>query len=229
MSSIYKNLAFLGAVLGNYGLFRPVFRLFRTRYPTYADPGSKVCIEGFPRSGNTFFVSAIRCWNPQLAISHHSHLASSAKYLSRRGVPTVILIREPVAAVSSAMVWDGKLLATVGLIAYISFYRSLRKFWPELLVLGFEECTQAPDIAVQKINSRYGTELNWVEYGPSESESLRRRLERLDTRNNRNARNSTLPNEEKNALKQVCATRVRESPLLVTAQRLYDSIEVGGG
>lgn len=222
--SIVKNITFLASVAGNYRFFLPLFRLMKGRYPNYADPSSDICIEGFPRSGNTFFVAAIQRWNRSLRISHHSHLASSAIYSWGRGIPTVVLIREPAGAVSSAMVWDGRIVATIGLLVYISFYRSVCKVFPQILILDFEEYTRRPDLAVEKINTALGTNLDAAVFDVAEREAIHRYLSNHDSRNKRSASNSSLPNEEKTALKRSYLQNIRKNMLFGTAQALYESI-----
>ena len=131
IKKIYKNLAFLIAATGNSLLLLPIFRLFKKRYPCYATPDASICIEGFPRSGNSFFVMTFQQWNPGTTIAHHSHLASNAKYSVKQHKPTVILIREPAEAIASAIAWDGRegrIIPAVGLITYLVFYQSLYKY-----------------------------------------------------------------------------------------------------
>jgi len=224
LGSVYKNLVFLASIAGNYLVFVPLFRLMKRRYPSYANSAANICIEGFPRCGNTFFVAAVQRWNPGLIVSHHSHLASSVSYSRRIGIPTVVLIREPAAAVSSAMVWDGKIVATIGLLVYISFYRGIRRAFPHVLILEFEEYTKNPDLAVERINIELGTNLKWVAFDASEREAIQRYLTNHDSRNERVASSSSLPNKEKAAQKQTYIARVRGNGLFGAARGLYESL-----
>ena len=146
-----KNILFLGVAAGNYRVCLPVFRLFRSRFPNIAAADTDICIEGYPRSGNTYFVSAFLGWNRGLSAAHHTHLAGSAKYALMRDIPTVILIRGPEDAVSSVLVWDGLLNTTVALASYIHFYHSLWKHREHFLALSFDEVTKQPDIACKKL------------------------------------------------------------------------------
>lgn len=222
---IYKNLAFLIAATGNSLVLLPLFRLFKNRYPCYAIPGIDICIEGFPRSGNSFFVATFQQWNPGITIAHHSHLASNAKYSVKQNKPTVILIREPAEAISSAIAWDGKearIVPGVGLISYLSFYRSLNKYRQKILFLDFHEAVNQPDQCIERINHRFGTDFSAVEFSSEESTRLRNVIARQDKIENRSELNSSLPNERKGQLKKAIVPKITSHSLFTRVQRLYD-------
>lgn len=222
---IYKNLAFLIAATGNSLVLLPLFRLFKNRYPCYAIPNANICIEGFPRSGNSFFVTTFQQWNPGAVIAHHSHLASNAKYFAKQDKPTVILIREPAEAISSAIAWDGqdgRIVPGVGLITYLSFYRSLRKYRHKVLFLNFHEAVNQPDKCIEKINQRFGADFNAIVFSKEESSRLKEVLALQDTHEKRSELNSSLPNERKGKLKIAILPDITTHSLFTRAQALYD-------
>ena len=222
---IYKNLAFLIAATGNSLVLLPLFRLFKNRYPCYAVPNANICIEGFPRSGNSFFVATFQQWNPGTIIAHHSHLASSAKYSAKHNKPTVILIREPAEAISSAIAWDGqdaRIVPGVGLISYLSFYQSLNKFRQHMLFLDFHEAVNHPDKCIEKINHRFGTSFCVTEFTREENIRLRNVVAQQDRNEKRSEMNSSLPNDKKGKLKMAIAPEITRHSLFARAQTLYD-------
>jgi hypothetical protein len=221
LKKVKKNILFLGVVAGNYRVCLPVFRLFRSRYPRIAAAHTDICIEGYPRSGNTYFVSAFVSWNRGLAVAHHTHLAGSAKFAIKHDIPTVILIRKPEDAVASVLVWDGLLSTTVALANYIHFYQTLWKYRESFLVLGFDEVTKKPDTCVQNINRRFNQQFFSVALSAGEDERIRARLANADLRNNREGVNSSLPNTRKAQLKLEHAKQVLSSPLYPHAKRLF--------
>lgn len=225
LRKIYKNLAFLIAATGNFLVLLPIFRLFKNRYPCYAIPDANICIEGFPRSGNSFFVTTFQQWNPETTIAHHSHLASNAKYSVKQNKPTVILIREPAQAIASAIAWDGKdtrIVAGVGLISYLSFYQSLNKFRQKILFLDFHEAVNRPDICVERINQRFGTIFCATEFTKEENTRLQNVVAQQDNIENRSELNSSLPNERKGKLKMAIVPKISSHSLYGRAQSLYD-------
>lgn len=222
---VYKNLAFLVAATGNALFLLPVFRLFKNRYPRYAVENADICIEGFPRSGNSFFVTTFQQWNPRTVISHHSHLASNAKYSVKKRKPTVVLIRKPADAIASAIAWDGRearIVPGVGLITYLSFYRSLRNYADRILFLDFDEAITRPDQCVAKINRRFSSSFSARAFTEEENERLQGVLERQDSHNKRSAMNSSLPNERKGRLKAAIMPEITGHRLFSRAQILYD-------
>ncbi len=64
-------------------------------------------IEGYPRSANTFVVTAVEMTNPDLRIAHHHHDSRWLAAGRKAGVPTLALIREPLDAVASFLVYSG--------------------------------------------------------------------------------------------------------------------------
>lgn len=222
------------AAAGNSLVFLPVFRLFKNRYPCYAVPSANICIEGFPRSGNSFFVAVFQQWNPEAIISHHSHLASSAKYAANQDKPTVVLVREPAEAIASAMAWDGvdsRILPSVGLITYLSFYQSLDKFRQKILFLDFHEAVNKPDTCIEKINQRFGTNFRKIEFTEAEKTRLQHVLAQQDEIEKRSELNSSLPNERKGKLKMTIVPNITSHPLFSRVQALYDEyldITLGG-
>lgn len=225
IQKIYKNFAFLVAATGNSLLLLPLFRLFKKRYPCYAIQNANICIEGFPRSGNSFFVTAFQQWNPRVSVAHHSHLASNAKYSVKQDKPTVILIREPAEAIASAIAWDGRdrrVLPGVGLITYVIFYQSLHKYRQKILFLDFHEAVTQPDKCIEKINQHFGVNFNANEFTEKENNRLRNVLANQDMHKKRSDLSSSLPNERKGKLKMAILPEITTHPLFKRAQTLYD-------
>lgn len=222
-----KNLSFLGSAAGNYDPFLPLFRLMKRRYPYLADRDSELCIEGFPRSGNTFLVAAIQRWNPGLRIAHHSHLAASARHAITHGIPTVILIREPAEAVASVMVWDGRVTPSVGLLAYTSFYRSLGDAGQKALLVPFRDAVKRPDAVVRALNDAFDLDIQWSAFSAEEEKAIKGYLQRHDVRNDREATQSSLPNEGKKTPKIRAREQIRASRLYHRAHSTWERLEGG--
>lgn len=65
---------------------------------------TEIVIEGFPRSGNSFALSAFKSANPQVKrIATHVHMASQVVRAAQLQVPCVMLIRQPLEAVCSLL------------------------------------------------------------------------------------------------------------------------------
>jgi hypothetical protein len=221
LAKIKKNILFLGSVTGNYLVCLPVFRFFKARFPTIATSNVEMCIEGFPRSGNTYFVSAFRSWNPGVTVSHHTHLAGSVKFAVMHDIPTVIIIRKPEDVVSSVLVWDGLLNATIALASYIHFHQTLWKHRRKFLILTFDDVIKEQDVSVQRINQRFNREFCYKKFSADVDADIRARLEKVDLRHNRKGVNASLPNFEKSQLKKTYLKRVLNSPLYSRAEKHF--------
>ena len=207
--------------MGNFLVFLPLFRLYKNRFPQLPLPDTAICIEAYPRSANTYFVSGFQMWNSRVNVAHHSHLAGSLKFAIKHGLPAVVLIRKPEDAIASTMAWDNLLTSSVALLAYIHFYYSLRKYRNRVLILQFEDVVRSPDKCVDHINQRFGTDFNFTQFTPAVDQIVRERIQKGDERNNRNEVNSTLPNQTKDELKQQQIDQLLNRRMYLFAQRLY--------
>ncbi|MCS3708344.1 hypothetical protein GGP62_003366 [Salinibacter ruber] len=90
-------------LLGHYPkLYHAVFRSRDGHEDRLVDEQTDICIEGFPRSANSFAVGAFRrAQDDPVNIAHHNHVPAPVLRAARWGLPTVVLIRHPVDAVIS--------------------------------------------------------------------------------------------------------------------------------
>ena len=65
---------------------------------------TRICIEGYPRSANTFAGRLFHLANP-VPIAHHTHLINNVKLALGYGIPVLILIRDPADAIASACIY----------------------------------------------------------------------------------------------------------------------------
>ena len=83
-------------------LYFPFFRVKNGHSDLLVDETTDLCVEGFPRSANSFTVSAIQSAQPQsLSVAHHTHVPANAIRATRLRIPTLILIRNPGDAIIS--------------------------------------------------------------------------------------------------------------------------------
>ena len=161
------------------GAWPSVARRFRTgEFPTGA---TELCIEGFPRSGNTFTVIAFLRAQPELvSVAHHVHAAGAVLEAVRLGTPTLVLIRPPEGSVLSYLARWPELTTAHALRGYIRFYEPLVAHRDGFVVARFEEVTTDPGIAIRRVNERFGT--SFAPFVPTEDNLLavREEMERWD-------------------------------------------------
>jgi hypothetical protein len=120
---------------------------------------TEICIEGFPRSGNTFAVIAFQQAQPRtISIAHHVHAPGSVIAAARLGTPAIVLIREPEQAVLSMVVRYPHLSLGQLLRGYRRFYEPLLPLRHRVVVGRFEDVTSAFGSVIREVNRRFGTE-----------------------------------------------------------------------
>lgn len=117
-------------------------------------------VEGFPRSGNTFTVFALEDASAhELTIASHVHQPSQVKLALARGIPTILVIRDPVSALASYLVYDQRFTASMVLGEYCRYHRELVPYAERLLICRFDEVTSDMPSVIDRINHRYSWQI----------------------------------------------------------------------
>lgn len=196
-----------------------------------AGPASNVCIEGFPRSANSYTVVAFRRWNRDARVAHHMHAAFQVRRAVRLGVPCCVLVRNPLDAVASTLVMDRERVSDDACyLSYIRFHRRVAPVLAQLVVCRFEEVVDDPSIVVDRLNGRFGTSFATEAVTREEEDSMlaairRRRPKRAELPEFLAA----VPSEGKEARKEQLRARLAGNPLLQEAQAAYDAMAGAGG
>jgi len=123
-------------------------------------PGDDAVIEGFPRSANSFASIGFDLAQPdETKFGNHFH--SPAQFLLARkyGVPAMLVIREPVAAARSYVLFtNGAIGPREALVRYIGFHRPLMKIADSFSVAPFEEVTTDLGRSIKRLNEHFGSE-----------------------------------------------------------------------
>jgi len=125
-------------------------------------------IEGFPRSGNTFTTFAIEdASGHELTIASHVHQPCQIKLALARGLPTVLVVRDPVSALASYLVYDRRFSASTVIGEYCSYHRELVPYAERLLICEFDEVTSHISSVIGRINHRYSLQIPPFDEEPS--------------------------------------------------------------
>ena len=195
-------------------LFGLVQKLSRTRrIHNLVERNTGICIEAPSGSGNSYFVNGFRKINPDVRVAHHHHVAAQVARGVHFQIPTVVILRNPIACVvSRAAFWNAPVLIEPIFRQWIRFFRAVEPVLDCVLVVSFESVTRKPDEVIKVINDRFGTTFD---FRFPEIEQIAADMDRAQTRNNGGTeqKNPNLPSAEKEAVK----TRFRS---LVAAHRL---------
>jgi len=118
---------------------------------------SDLVVEGFPRSGNTYICGAIEVANRgRLSVASHFHVAGQLRLAEKLGKPCVIVIREPIDALSSTMVYHRWLSPTAALIWYVDFYEAALSCESPIYVAEFQRATTCVGEVVEEASRCLG-------------------------------------------------------------------------
>ena len=224
-SGLIKNFRFLRSCLGHVLPGSLVRVALGKRYPDFKRTEFNICLEGFQRSGNTFFVALLQHWNPSCRIAHHTHLASTPLHALKLGVPTVILLRDPVDVSASIMSWDSRLQAGVVLTAYTLFYKMLWRKRNEVFIIRFSDATKHPAECIAAINRRFNLNLSFDVFTEATRSTVFEGIHNKDRALERNDHSSSLPNTTKEIANKEAATQVKDNLFLPMASRIYSRLE----
>lgn len=193
------------------GLYFPLYRPRPAFDGLLVTEETDICIEGFPRSANSFAVQAFQYAQPRpVQIAHHTHVPANPIRACEWGIPTVVLIRPPEDAIVSRIALDkevrraehgaGSARQRVSFAAWIhawrSFYRALEPYRDrgELLVAFFSVVIEDMGRVIERVNAHFGTGFETFDHtaeavaavrsgqGYHASPSDRREMLKLDTR-----------------------------------------------
>jgi hypothetical protein len=144
-------------------LYLPIARRRRKAVPVSGE--TDIVIEGYPRSGNTFAITAFgSAQSRAVRVAHHEHAAAQVIAAARAGTPTLVLIREPEDAVLSLIIQQPHLSLRQALRAYVRFYRPLVPHRDRFVLATFHEVTTDFGAVTRRVNDRFGTDFGVFEH-----------------------------------------------------------------
>jgi hypothetical protein len=218
------------AVLSTYPAIYLPFARRKYGRETVLSAGTELVIEGFQRSGNTFAVIAFELAQGRpTRTAHHLHAAAHVVAAAERGVPTLLLIRDPEATVVSHMLRERCITPREALSNWIRFYERVLPYRDRLVIGEFDAVTSDFGPVVDEINRRFGTTFRRFDHT---RDNVARCFELIDERNRRRygaiveshvARPSTRRDELKRALARGVAAHSL-SDLRARARTAYRSL-----
>lgn len=128
-------------------------------------------IEGFPRSGNTFCAESFRLISDEhFGVASHVHHVAQVKEAVRREVPTIIVVREPVACLASYLLAGPHATVRGVLKEYIAYHKSLSQVISSCMVVDFSDLTSDIDSVIDRANRLFGFGLTYFSESASTDE-----------------------------------------------------------
>lgn len=137
---------------------------------------TQLVIEGFPRSGNTFAVFAVRLGEQragrQVSISSHVHTPSAIKAAARARFPTLVVVRPPLDTLVSLLIAAPHVRPTEAVDEWIHHHREVWPYRDRFEVATFDDVVHRTDVVVGRINTRFGTSLAPIDPSPQTTAAI---------------------------------------------------------
>lgn len=143
---------------------------------------TELVIEGYLRSATTYcYYAFLLAQNRPVHVAYHLHVPAHVIRAVRWNIPTLVIIRDPRDAVSSALVRDPHTSVKAHLYRYLVFYQTLNAYRDDIVVADFEEVISDFSAVIDRINAKYATQFQRFE---QTEENLARVHALLDARQN---------------------------------------------
>ena len=118
--------------------------------------GDDMLIEGYPRSANSFaYYTFLLSQNNPLKVGNHTHSPSQFALARKYKIPAMLVIRQPVDAVLSYILYDQNLSALTALERYVSFHKPLIANPTGFVVAPFDEVITDFGESMRRLNSHF--------------------------------------------------------------------------
>jgi hypothetical protein len=179
------------------------------------DARTDVVIEAFPRCASSFAVAAFRLAQEPRAthIAHHTHMPAQVMRAARRGVPALVLLRDPLDTFVSHLILSPDLTPNAAARGYLRFYEPLLTFRHGFVTATFDEVVRSFGDAIRRLNERFGTSFAPFEHTAEHVARIEGEIERdYRAREGSRARLEAViprPSASRDAMKAAVAERVR--------------------
>lgn len=195
---------------------------FRSKYlkesRTNVVVNTNFCIESVPSSANTFFQYFMRYMLPEAIFAHHTHSLGTIKAAISKKVPIIILIRNPLDAVSSRTArFDDSI--EEGLLEYVKFYKFIENNNDKFFVLTFEEIVNLEFDRLFGFLDKKCVKYD-VKFIPEAIQYAKRGVEYLGDSEKRNP----LPNKSRNSEKERIKKNILMNNQYLEAEEIYTRI-----
>ena len=142
-------------------LYFSLYKLIGNKKYLAVKQDTNIVIEGYPRSANTFAVVAFeKAQETPVNIAHHLHVPAQVLRAVHMGIPVIVLIREPVAAICSLVVREPHINLKTALKDYINFYNTISPVSSDCVIARFEDVISDFGNIISEVNEKYGTEFS---------------------------------------------------------------------
>ena len=136
--------------------------LARRRYPgpspMVVGPDTQLVIDGYTRAASTHVVYTFQlAQTDPVRLAHHLHAPAQVIEAVRRGLPTLVLVREPDGTALSQAAREPHVTVRDALVAHARYHERLLPYRDGVVVADFTEVTRDVRPAVERLNAHFGT------------------------------------------------------------------------
>jgi hypothetical protein len=172
----------MSLVLGEHPrLFYPVMRRKGRYRDLLISNRTEIVIEGYPRSGNTFAVAALKFAQQRaIAIANHTHSPAQVIEAVRRRLPTLVLLRQPRDAAVSLLIREPAIALDLALKRYIRFYSRIAAYRDDFVIATFDQATSDYAKVIVRINQRFRVGFAVFDHTPENCNRVFRIIEDME-------------------------------------------------
>lgn len=209
----------------------------RRRHGFPVGDDTQIVIEGFPRTGTSFAVVAFDLANQgRVVVACHVHAPAQVIEGARRGLPNLVVAREPEDTVVSFVIRNQHFSVPQALRGYLRFYEPLLRYRDRFVAATFEQVTDDFGAVTRRVNERFGTSFAVFEHNEANEkrcfeiidEDYQKRVPQGEALERQVAR----PSEWRNRMKEGVRARFRAtdaSALLSKAERAFRAFADAAG
>jgi hypothetical protein len=121
-------------------------------------PDTQLVIDGYTRAASTHVVYTFQlAQTDPVRLAHHLHAPAQVIEAVRRGLPTLVLVREPDGTALSQAAREPHVTVGDALLAQARYHERLRPYRDGVVVADFTEVTRDVRPAVERLNDHFGT------------------------------------------------------------------------
>ncbi|PSG98095.1 hypothetical protein BRD56_02235 [Thermoplasmatales archaeon SW_10_69_26] len=190
-------------------------------------PHHDLVLDGYPRSANSYMFNFAARFLDGHRIVHHSHASATLKMARRFGVPTFVLVRDPMDAVTSNVIRSGGNLPYHE-AHYAQYHRYVDDHREAFTVVPFQTAIEDPTRVLAEIETSLGQEPSRPSpEAVAEAEAaISAHLERLaeDKYGDKADAKKAVPDEDREQQKARVRETVRERGPVAELDALYEAL-----
>ncbi|MFW2439354.1 MAG: hypothetical protein ACN4GR_08285, partial [Arenicellales bacterium] len=164
-------------------MFYTLYQLSPVNRKLMVTRNTRITIEGYPRSANTYAVYAFKHVNqmPWNEIAHHLHVQAQVIRSVKYKIPVILLIRHPLEAVRSLVVRHDFIPVDEALADYCRFYDDLYPMRDGFVIADFSIVIESYGEIIDQVNKKFSSKFTL--YPEQDAEMNATVMNEIDARN----------------------------------------------